>query len=392
MTRARSRKATKIKNVDTSYYIGYCEDEETPEAIMQKFAALERMQTKHQKEKLQEQGLDSDGEEKEPVAELPEKYLKQLFEETTMFAVDDIIEAEPQLVEKYHIDEYGFWDLSGDSVMEDSEWSENSSDLRSEKQGKHSIRKSDAKRTRKKLFVSDPPHRFRSHRFARRRVRKFKEIRYQVCPRLPLVPSYCHMIMPYKDPVPAVFPEADIFHDELIPLLKGNKVYGIYLNLPWVHYNPDDEQNQELWRGFREIQYPDKLIELGLLFVYLPTVFFVEAVEVMKIKGFKWVESAIVITRDFGKVVLNKSKNRLLHAGKQVLHIFRKLNKGDLPMQHQRTTNAHLLNGEDKMHYTYNLIETMLPPNLDGQKNVRLLELYNIGERREGWIQIGHRD
>jgi len=393
VTRASSRRSAKIKNVDTSYYIGYCEDEETPEAIMQKFATLERLQSQHQKEKFKEQGLDSEGEEKEPIEELPEKYLKQLFEQTTMFAVDDVIEAEPQIVEKYHVDDYGIWDWNGESVTEmDSEWSEDSSDFRNEKHGKVSNRKSDVKRTSKKSVASVPPHRFRSHRFARRRARKFKEIRYQRCPKLPLVPSYCHMIMPYKDPVPAVFSEANIFHDTLIPYLEGNKVFGIYLNLPWVHHDVDHERNKELWRGFQQIKYPDTLMEIGLLFAYIPTFLTVDAVKVMKTKGFKWVESALVIQRDFGKIVIKKSKNRIVHAAKEVMHIFRKMNKGDLPMQHQRTTNAHLLTGEDKMHYTYGLIETMLPPNLDGQENVRLLELYNIGEKREGWIQIRHKD
>jgi len=396
VTRSRSRRSAKIKSVDTSYYIGYCEDEETPDAIMQKFAALERLQSQHQKDKFREQGFESDDEEKEPIDELPEKYLKQLFEETTMFAVDDVVEAEPQLLERYHVDDYGIWDLNAESVTEiDSEWSEDTSDFSNEmKDRKLSKRKSDAKRSKKRVVVnhekstSDGPS-FRLHRVYRRPTRKFKEVRYQRCPNLPLVPSYCHMIMPYKDPVHISFPEADIFHDKITPLLKGNKVFGIYLNLPWIYNKADHKRTKDLWRGFQEIEYPDTLIEVGLLFVYIPKFLFGEAVKVMKRKGFKWVEKAVVIPRDFGRVVAKRSK--FLKAAKMPMHIFRKMKKGQLPMQHQRVTNLHLLTGEDKMHYTYNLIEEMLPPNLGGQKNVRLLELYDIGEKREGWIQIRHK-
>jgi len=394
VTRARSRRSQKIDNVDTSYYIGYCEDEETPDAIMQKFAALERLQMQHQREKFREQGFDSDGEEKEPIGDLPEKYFKQLFEETTMFAVDDVIEATPQYAESYHVDEYGVWEIDGEMIADSvSEWSESdwSDDT---KVAKPSNRKANMKRNhRKRVAVYDGnisvgPS-FRAHVLCNMPVRKLKDVRYQRCPPLPLVPSYCHMILPYKEPVPTAFLEADVFNDDLTHLLKGNKVFGIYLNLPWIYHDPDHKQTKSLWTGFQKIKYPDSLIELGLIFAYIPKFLFADAVKVMKAKGFKWVEKALVIERDFGRIVGKKSK--FLEVAKMSLHIFRKIKKGQVPMQHQRVTNAHLLSGEDKMHYTYNLIEEMLPPNLKGQKNVRLLELHDVGEKREGWIQILHK-
>jgi len=395
VTRARSRRSAKIDNVDTSYYIGYCEDEETPEAIMQKFAALERIQNQHQKEKFREQGFESDGEEKEPLENLPDKYLKQLFEETTMFAVDDVIEAIPQYSDRYHVDEYGIWECDGEMITDiTSEWTE--SDFSDEmKVEKFSNRKRNMKSNRiKRVAVYDDnvfagPC-FRSHPSLQRPARTLKDVRYQRCPALPLVPSYCHMIMPYREPVPTVFKEADIFNDDLTSLLEGKKVFGIYLNLPWIYHDADHKRTKHLWKGFQNIEYPDTLIERGLLFVYIPKFLIADAVKVMKTKGFKWVEKALVIQRDFGRIVTKKS--HYLKVAKMCMHVFRKIKKGHVPMQHQRVTNAHLLSGEDKMHYTYNLIEQMLPPNLKGQKNVRLLELYDIGEKREGWIQIRQKE
>jgi len=393
-TRSRSKRFKKIENVDTSYYIGYCEDEETPHAIMQKFAALERIQNQFQKEKCREQGVESDGEEKEPQQKLPDKFLKQLFQETTMFAVDDVIEARPEYSEHYLIDEYGFW-CHSDSITDIvSEWLENNSEF-SEDDAKTSKRKSKGRPSRIKLTsfnynnnsLSVGP---RFNPLHRGYNEKFVEVRYQRCPPLPLVPSYCHMIMPYKEPVPTVFPEADIFHDDLTTLINGNKVFGIYLNLPWIYHDADQKRTKDLWRGFQKIEYPDNLIKVGLVFVYIPKFLFANAVKVMKSKGFKWVEQAMVIPRDFGRIVIKKAK--YIKVGKMCMHIFRKMKKGQLPMQHQRVTNLHLLSGEDKMHYTYNLIEQMLPPKLDNQANVRLLELYDIGEKREGWIQIRHKE
>jgi len=231
---------------------------------------------------------------------------------------------------------------------------------------------------------------FRSNPLYRGPIRKVVEVRYQRCPPLPLVPSYCHMIMPYKESVPNVFPEADIFNDNLTQLINGNKVFGIYLNLPWIYNDADHKRTKDLWQGFQKIKYPDNLIPVGLVFVYIPKFLFSNAVKVMKSKGFKWVEKALVIPRDFGRIVTKKGK--FLKVAKMCMHIFRKMKKGRLPMQHQRVTNAHLLSGENKMHYTYNLIEQMLPPKLDGQENVRLLELYDIGEKRDGWIQIRHKE
>jgi len=392
MPRTRSRRSKKIESVDTSYYIGYCEDEETPDAIMQKFAALERIQNQFQKEKCRDQGVESDGDEKEPQEKLPEKFLKQLFEETTMFAVDDVIEAPPQYSEQYFVDESGFPEFYGEPMTDiDSNWSE-SSDYRDDmREVKTSRRKS---KTRCKPAANGDDNflvgsHFRLHRSCRRYTPKFEEVRYQRCPPLPLVPSYCHMIMPYKEPVTTVFPEADVFHDHLTPLLNGCKVFGIYLNLPWVYHDADSKRTKELWQGFQKIDYPDTLLHVGLVFVYIPKFLFADAVKVMKGKGFKWVEQALVIPRSFGRIITKNSK--LFKVAKMCMHIFRKTNKGQLPMQHQRVTNVHLLSGEDKMHYTYNLIEQMLPPTLGGQKNVRLLELYDVGEKREGWIQIRHK-
>jgi len=142
------------------------------------------------------------------------------------------------------------------------------------------------------------------------------------------------------------------------------------------------------------MKFPDDLMNAGLLFVYIPKYFFGDAVKVLKKKEFKWVEKAIVIPRDLGSIQVRKmqsKKNGFIGVASKDLHIFRKLKKGRLPMMHQRDTNGRFLTGEDKMHYTYDLIEQMLHPGYRGQKNVKLLELHDIGGKREGWIQIKHR-
>jgi len=356
---------------------------------MKKFEILERIQIEQQRAKSKEIGYY--GEEKEPIEELPEQLLKKVFEETTMFSVEDVVEPAKEFSEKYYLNEYGVWDFEDEFINKgDSDWNmDSSSDI--------DLSLSKAKRRKKigssrKMDSSSTSYINNRYRGAFRAFRKTsakKGIRYTRCKPHPMAASFCHYIKPYEESISTTFPEADIVHDNLASMLEGNKVFGIYLNFPWVYRDEDHHQTNRLWELFKDLKFSDSLIEAGLVFVYLPNFLFGDAVKIVARKKFKWVEKAVVVPRDFGYIRVSKS--RYLSVAAMGLHIFRKMAKGRLPMQHQRVTNVCLLSGEDKMFYTYDLIEQMLPPTFRGQKNVRLLELYDVGEKREGWIQIRHK-
>lgn len=371
---------------------------------MMKFEALQRIQDEQQKAKWREQGLESDGEEKEPLEELPADCLRKLFEETAMFTVADVVEPEPVIQDQYYVDEYGYWEFENDAMPDDDgNWDEEDDDTSEddhESKRDPSVRvKREARRPKSIKNIKAQVRTSSGYTQYNDNFNSYsktpcnlgpEDVRYVRCPNHPMVASFCYNFIPYKESTPTSYPEADIVHGNISQMLEGNKVYGIYLNFPWVYADVDHMRTKKLWGIFRDFQITDALMEMGLIFVYIPKFLFDDATEMMTKKGFKWVEKAIVIQRKFG--LMETKKSRFLDVAVMSLHIFRKKTKGRLPMQHQRVTNARLLTGEDKMYYTYDLIEQMLPPTHQGQKNVKLLELYDIGEKREGWIQIRHKD
>ena len=310
-----------------------------------------------------------------------------------MFAVNDVVNPGPSYLES------GFF-LDKEGMKADMDW-DYISDAEEELPEEEYFQSTKSRRRRRSVctqeykssmssfpvFNQSPNHLLYERPQKKRRPNDF--VRYTRCQRHPMLARYCFNIKKYEDPVVFTFPVADIVKDNLLPLLCGNEVYGIYLNLQWNWCDIDHQVTKTSWRILQDMKYPDSLIKNGLLFVYIPKFLFHGAFKVMQSKGFRWVEQAIVVPRDLGDTIVKKS--RYLNVAKMCLHIFRK-GAEKIPMKHQRTADVHLLSGEHKMFYTYNLIERLLPPSLNGRNDVRLLELYQVGEKRDKWIQIRHKD
>merc|ERR1719376_1345575 len=117
----RSNRATTVaqtsqywgSEVDETYFLGYCEDQETPEAIMKKFEALERMQNQKKKEAEATMPKRSGKCEADPALEaaqvaLSEADMKKLFKETSQFTVDSAVRGNDMLYDNHIVYEEGF--------------------------------------------------------------------------------------------------------------------------------------------------------------------------------------------------------------------------------------------------------------------------------------------
>ena len=126
---SRNSRSGRRKKPNAALYVGYVEDDETPEMIMKKFAQMERMQqaalkANREKKQLEEQQnptknkksskaemSDSDEEEAElerKNAMLTEEQLVTLFNDTSYYSLNSLKRNNEIMFQKQTVDEDGF--------------------------------------------------------------------------------------------------------------------------------------------------------------------------------------------------------------------------------------------------------------------------------------------
>lgn len=136
----RSKRRTKSRYCSTTvpsavHYVGYVEDDETPEMIMSKFQELENIQSKssavvlEEEEEGQEKRLDK---ERQEPAQLTDEQLLEVFKQTSMFNVKTALQDNAMLAgidEIMGIGQAGYDDMvSDDEDMLRSFWSDDDDD------------------------------------------------------------------------------------------------------------------------------------------------------------------------------------------------------------------------------------------------------------------------
>ena len=122
-----TRSSSRRKKPNPAFYVGYVEDDETPEMIMKKFAQMERMQEAAKKAKREQNKLEeaknenkksskaemSDSDEEETEIEknngmLSEEQLVTLFNDTSYYSINSLKRNNEIMFQKQTVDEDGF--------------------------------------------------------------------------------------------------------------------------------------------------------------------------------------------------------------------------------------------------------------------------------------------
>lgn len=408
------------------HYVGYVEDEETPEMIMKKFEALERVKQaaldkKREAEAAEaeaaEEGVPPDakvveggeekaaggtgtlaGEEKaapEGGNNLDESDLLELFKQTSMFSVKSA-QANNELM---MMGEEEFWDdddinASDFELDEDEFWGDGGSRRRRRGHGGTRASRGDGHARRTVTVLN----RMETGVYVRRKVRVVDETLPQLMrvPNAPVPLSWCRTVRPYSKRVALPEPpKYTMVHEECIADMdfsalrgrEGSPFLGVLINPSWVVDVDDADARLECLRSVPL----KKLCPTGFVFIWTDKRDVQRVCDLMYSQNYCYVENLTWVHM----LANNKmARDAYVYTRKShsTLYIFRKQNEGrDIELRHQRNPDVVLdcvrsaKTGHGKIpSEAYKAIETLLPCH-EG----RLLELWSTPEEpRNGWTHV----
>ncbi|GJD06587.1 hypothetical protein Gasu2_09940 [Galdieria sulphuraria] len=416
-SRPRRRCQKQTKTPDPSYYLGYVDDEETPEMIMKKFEALERLQQNKANQRQQE-WEESRGENTDLLSETLEGVVNEchnsnepevtdgydvsiqltaeeqaeLFKQTSFFTVNmlkDGGETIAALQDEYYDDPAAaFSELIEVSDSEDEEvWSDSDEDELWLEHGHRSKSKPKGMRNSASLVHASRPLAVRSSAFnaliawRRRRRQLMNVVVREAMPPDPLPRSWAIPILPLSSLT--------------ISEKKGKSFQCVYMDPPWSeNLRPCDVASL---KGLHHI------LPFGFVFVWVEKWMIPEVIQVFEAKGFNYVENVCWIHKNVNNKI-RESDYRYFRICHSTLLVLRKLGKTSaetIQLQHQRNPDVvydfpcwkkslseSLPRQYRKPTFVYHIIETLLP---DGLEKLLLLELWcEAGYHRNGWISIAH--
>jgi len=424
-TRPRRRCQKQHKAPDPSYYLGYVDDEETPEMIMKKFEALERLQQSKTIQKQQDdsrgphislEGKDVDeaavnsGDGYDSSLQLTAEEQAELFKQTSFFTVDmlrDGGEKIAALQDEYYDDPAAaFSELIEISDSEDEEvWSDSDEDELWLEHGHRRPKPKREGRTNASLVHASRSMAMRSSSFYaliawRRRQRQLMNVVVrEAMPADPLPRSWAIPIRPLStknlptSEKKGLYLEKDICCFDLKEL--GKRFQCVYMDPPWSeNLRPCDVASL---KGLYHI------LPFGFIFVWVEKWMIPEVIEVFEAKGFNYVENVCWIHKNVNNKI-RESDSTYFRIGHSTLLVLRKLGKTSaetIQLQHQRNPDVvydfpcwkrSLSESTPKQYrkpsFIYEIVETLLP---DGLAKLLLLELWcEPKAHRNGWISIAH--
>jgi hypothetical protein len=402
-----------------AHYVGYVEDDESPEMIMRKFEALERVKQAaldKKSEAMAEKKAEgnSNGEEKDTLAAskmmeettslagkgseeqggYDESLLLEVFKETSYFNVKALKASNENMGEEDFEDE----DLNASDYDIDDDEFWNTGRKGGRKRGSSGgFRRSGSGMSNNVSRTVTVLNR-ETGVYIQRKVRVVDEALPQLLrvPNAPVPLSWARTVTPYRKRTLAPKPEdvdCSVLHEKSIAemnfdSLRKKQVYlGILINKPsWTI--PD---SRERLQALQKIPVK-KLCPTGFIFIWIDKRDVERVCDWMYDNDYVYVENLTwVYMLSNNKMVHDQS--RYLRTSHLTLYMFRKYNQGkDIELRHQRNPDVVL----DCMQSTaeggystipkeaYKAIETLLPGGHD-----RLLELWAAPQNvRKGWTQV----
>ncbi|QDZ20492.1 hypothetical protein HOP50_04g30100 [Chloropicon primus] len=412
------------------HYVGYVEDDETPEMIMKKFEALERVKQAVLDKRLDttEKGVESPAEEdegdgmrrpgateegaKDPSSpsgldeidasrgkgdnDLDESDLLEVFKQTSLFSVKSA-QTSNELLMDYEGHE-DMWDddlnASDFELDEDEFWG--GLTFRKKRRGTGSSRGSrgGVPYLRRTVTVLNKD----TGVYVQKKVRVVDHTLPQLMriPPPPVPLSWCRSVKPYRKRVMAPEPDCRVVREGCIAEMNFNALrreetyVAVLINPDWVVEESDDETMTDRLHCLKRVPLT-KLCPTGFVFIWIDKGDVQKVCELMHRQNYVYVENLTWVQMlPNNKMIHGECKyTRKCHS---TLYIFRRHNEGkDIELRHQRNPDVVLdclrtsIDGHKKTpDETYKAIETLLP-SFEG----RALELWSSPDGpRKGWTHV----
>jgi N6-adenosine-specific RNA methylase IME4 len=334
----RNRRSKPSVVASASYYLGYVEEDESPEAIMAKFAELERIQKQNSLN---------------PNESLTEDQMKELFQKTSTFSVDKVVAGD---------DEWDEW-WEEDLTEFDEEQEEQDNQLQSEKEPEDE----ELTESEPEMLENAPeqPKAEKKQRSTKRilstasktinysvptvQVRQADEIEILRLP-MPIGPTWAHLIRHSKT------------EQTSSQSWEKSQILALLIDVPSVKHLQSIVIDNYIVRGFLFIWCNDKS-EIGLLFDFAHSF------------GFKYCENICWIRMTLENKLATK-QSTWVNECKTSCFAFRKFKDSEMELRHQRNSDC-IFDWErtdgSKPAQVYSIVETLLP--VKQQEQVVFLEL-----------------
>jgi len=362
------------------HYVGYVEEDETPEMIMAKFQELEEIQRQaSEKEKQQED------EQYDASQELTDDQLLQVFKQTSMFNVKTALQHNAVLAEIDDVlgltsDRYGEDDIiSDDEDMLRSFWSDDEDwddgvARRKKKGGRLRVgrqRSITAPKIRHRVVTAYNPS---TQALVRKKVKVVdpNEIQYIRLPVPPLPLSWGRTIAPYgleQGPMEDVTIEQD-----------GDIAEAVLVNAAWYRGYSLDEAMQRISRVSFE-----KIVPYGFVFVWTPKELVHPVCKLMQNQGYGYIENLTWVWMQPNNTIAEVD-SQYIGRSHLTLYMFRAVERSkNIELRHQRSPDVvfdYQKDGHKCPIETYVYLETLLP-----QSKGKLIEMWGNKEEntRQGW-------
>ncbi|PRP84414.1 methyltransferase MT-A70, putative (ISS) [Planoprotostelium fungivorum] len=399
------RKAAPHKQMSAALWVGYTDDSETPEMIMKKFEALEKIQ-----QQQRDSSTSSTKEEQETTDEpkettLDQDQLETLFKETSSFSIgmlnkgdvrDNILDEDDVDINEL----MGELDFAYDDD-EDEESFFRDDDEGSDRKARRSTARSSNSRPVQSSFLelqSDD-----GFVFTIRKKTKYIdpcETTFTRIPPLPMPQPWAKTVEPYVDPSLVKEEMANTKHMQTDILkfdfksLKNNSFIGVLIDPPWQVPGREGP-------GYVTCQQLEKLnigsvIKHGYIFLWVEKEILPQAVRWMEKKDFVYVENLVWVMQEPNNSIVCE-EYQYVRKSKRSLLIFKSTSPDTLKLELRHQRNADVAFDfvrrdkaltEDKPDFVYHIIETLLPTSRDKDK-CQLLELWSKkNKQRSGWTTI----
>ena len=415
------------------HYVGYVEEDETPEMIMAKFAHLEQIQKEQEEAKktaaeakaAAKAAAAADGEDgdvvmdddhdKENGDEKPdfdEEMLLKVFKQTSNFslksAIKDDLYGDDHMLDRLEGNAVGFYDSDNEGGA-DEFWSEILGAAKKKRRvgGPRVPREPRAPKPQKSHMITA----YNSDQGLFLRKKKFVDPREPVIIKMPAHPipvSWGNVIQPYE---PKTVRKAKLDKVEDCVHLQENIRYmdysklgadylGILMNPPWdIEDSPDrgDVTLEDI-----EAIPVERLAPLGFVFIWVEKENLSRVCDIMSDKNFVYVENLTWVQLKPNNTIV-ESAARYIGRSHRTLLIFRRdvrdsrfVEGKKIELRHQRNSDVTLdivqttKTGRRAVpEHVYKSIETLLPTAYEPGTPGKLLELWaEPGARRPGWTSV----
>ena len=399
----------------SAHYVGYVQDDETPEMIMKKFEEMERIRQQARA------GAENGDEAKETTASaeegdeegLDEEQLKELFRNTSTFTVKEAMFETSELFGTIGDLDEAMYFSDDDGEMQDEFWEALTGRKRKGKKSRGGPRIPRAPKAPRepKAAASHMITAYNSDQGLFLRKKKFidpAEPYIIKVPPHPIPVSWGRVIEPYvpkSERLAKLEATPDCFHWQTnIKSLKyeelGNDFLGVLMNPPWDIEDSPDRGDVTL-EDIAKIPL-EKLTPLGFIFIWVEKENLSKVCDIMDQKNFVYVENLTWVQLEPNNTIV-QSAARYLGRSHRTMLIFRRdvrdkrfIAGKKIELRHQRNSDVTLdivqttATGRRAIpEHVYKSIETLLPTAYEPGTPGKLLELWaEPGARRAGWTSV----